>query len=92
MYPVVGSHDQAMIDCARELAAEGGWPSDGWEVEMLLGVRPDYQRQLVRQGVPLRLYAPFGEDWWPYSIRRVGETPRNLWFVLRSMSGRSGRG
>ncbi|PTN39066.1 proline dehydrogenase family protein [Desulfonatronum sp. SC1] len=84
-YPVLGTHDHAMIAFASEVAARNKWPRDKWEVEMLYGVRPDYQWQLVEQGYSLRLYVPFGRDWWPYSIRRVGENPRNLWFVLRSL-------
>ncbi|QGY39981.1 proline dehydrogenase [Pseudodesulfovibrio cashew] len=84
VYPVFGTHDHAMVSFARHVARENGWENDQWEVEMLLGVRPDYQRELVEQGVALRLYLPFGRDWFPYSIRRVGENPKNLGFVLRS--------
>ena len=88
-YPVVGSHDERMIEMARELARTNGWAPDQWEVEMLLGVRPGYQRELADRGVSLRLYLPFGRSWWPYSIRRVGENPKNLGFVLRSAFSRS---
>ncbi|WP_419785716.1 proline dehydrogenase family protein [Pseudodesulfovibrio sp.] len=87
VYPVFGTHDDRMIDLATHIAAANGWKADEWEVEMLLGVRPDYQRELVARGVSLRLYLPFGKDWWPYSIRRVGENPRNMLFVMRSMLG-----
>jgi len=85
--PVFGTHDDRMIDLAAHMAKANGWLPGEWEVEMLLGVRPDYQRELVGRGVRLRLYLPFGRDWWPYSIRRVGENPRNALFVLRSLLG-----
>jgi proline dehydrogenase len=54
---------------------------------MLLGVRSAYQLALVKRGMSVRVYLPFGERWWPYSVRRIGENPRNLWFVLRSLLG-----
>ncbi len=85
VYPVIGSHDHNMIEFTTNLARERGWNKDQWEVEMLLGVRPDYQQKLVQQGVSVRVYLPYGEKWWPYSVRRIGENPRNLWFVLRSI-------
>ncbi|WP_027182932.1 proline dehydrogenase family protein [Desulfovibrio inopinatus] len=85
--PVVGSHDHTMIDYACSLAEQQGWRPDEWEVEMLLGVRPDYQRHLVERGVQVRVYMPYGSSWWPYSIRRIGETPRNLGFVARALLG-----
>ncbi len=85
--PVFGTHDERMITLACQLAAHGGWQPDEFEVEMLLGVRPALQHSLVGQGVRLRLYAPFGTSWWPYSVRRIGENPRNALFVLRSMAG-----
>lgn len=84
VYPVLGTHDHRMIDFARYVANENGWKNTEWEVEMLLGVRTNYQRELIEQGVSLRCYLPFGKDWFPYSIRRIGETPQNLKFVLRS--------
>jgi len=87
VYPVLGTHDERMMRFGASLAQVGGWSSDGWEVEMLLGVRPAVQQRLVRQGTALRLYCPFGQSWWPYSVRRIGENPRNALFVLRSIAG-----
>ena len=52
---------------------------------MLYGVRDAYQRELVRHGAKLRVYLPFGQDWWPCSARRIGENPRNALFVLRPL-------
>ena len=85
VYPVLGTHDHGMIARGAALAARHGWRPDQWEVEMLLGVRPALQRRLVTQGRALRLYLPFGESWFPYAIRRVGERPANVWFVVRSL-------
>ncbi|TVM16398.1 proline dehydrogenase [Oceanidesulfovibrio indonesiensis] len=90
VYPALGTHDHRMIDYAGMVAQANGWRRQDWEIEMLYGVRPGYQRRLVQQGFRVRLYLPFGRSWWPYSIRRVGETPRNLAFVLRSMAGAAG--
>ncbi|UZP66399.1 proline dehydrogenase family protein [Desulfovibrio mangrovi] len=87
VYPVLGTHDERMVRFGAALAERGGWNSGEWEVEMLLGVRSALQRQLVEQGTGLRLYCPFGQNWWPYSVRRIGENPRNALFVLRSMAG-----
>lgn len=92
VYPVLGTHDHTMVEHGARLAEESGWARDKWEVEMLLGVRPDYQRKLAGQGYGVRVYLPYGESWWPYSIRRVGETPRNLAFVLRSLFSRGRKG
>lgn len=86
--PVFGTHDERMIAHADRLAVANGWTRDQWEIEMLLGVRPSLQRDLVARGFSLRLYVPFGESWWPYSIRRVGETPKNLFFVVRALLAR----
>ncbi|EGB15951.1 Proline dehydrogenase [Pseudodesulfovibrio mercurii] len=86
VYPVFGTHDHRMAAFAEHVAQVNGWQRDRWEVEMLLGVRPAWQRELADRGVSVRLYLPFGRDWWPYSIRRVGENPANLGFVFRSMA------
>lgn len=90
VYPALGTHDHRMIDYADTVAQANGWRRRDWEIEMLYGVRPGYQRRLVQKGFRVRLYLPFGRSWWPYSIRRVGETPRNLAFALRAMVGGAG--
>ncbi|WP_231891721.1 hypothetical protein [Achromobacter ruhlandii] len=53
---------------------------------MLYGVRPDWQLALRRLGYAVRVYLPFGADWWPYAVRRVGEHPRNAWLLARSLA------
>ena len=84
-YPAFGTHDERMIAYATERAKANGWTHEQWEIEMLYGVRDALQRELVAKGHRLRLYMPFGKNFWPYSVRRIGESPQNLQFVLRAM-------
>ncbi len=76
---------QAMLDLARRWAAEHQVPSDRFEFQMLHGIRRDVQTRLVRDGCRVRIYVPFGCDWFPYFMRRLGERPANVLFVLRSL-------
>ena len=85
VYPAFGTHDERMIAHATERAKSNGWTHEQWEIEMLYGVRDALQRDLVAQGHRLRLYMPFGKNFWPYCVRRIGESPHNLQFVLRAM-------
>jgi proline dehydrogenase len=84
-FPVFGTHDERMIEPIRALAARNGWQAGQYEFEMLYGVRPELQRRLRESGVQVRLYLPFGEDWFPYAVRRVGESPRNAWLLTRAL-------
>jgi proline dehydrogenase len=84
-YPAIATHDIAMIDLARQWAAERGLPSDGFEFQMLYGVRRDLQAKLVAAGHRVRVYIPFGRQWFPYFMRRLGERPANLTFVIKSL-------
>lgn len=83
VYPVFGTHDHRLHAAIAACAARNGWKPDEWEFEMLLGARDDVARDLVRQGHRVRLYVPFGRDWWPYAMRRIGENPRSIGLVLR---------
>ncbi|WP_315140304.1 proline dehydrogenase family protein [Achromobacter marplatensis] len=85
-HPVFGTHDDRLAGAIMTLARERGWPPDGFEFEMLYGVRPDWQLALRGLGYNVRVYLPFGGDWWPYAIRRVGENPRNAWLLARSLT------
>jgi proline dehydrogenase len=85
-YPVFGTHDDRLAGAIMTLARERGWAPDAFEFEMLYGVRPDWQLALRGLGYNVRVYLPFGADWWPYAIRRVGENPRNAWLLARSLS------
>ena len=71
-----------------ELAVESAASRTGpFEFQMLYGVRPDLQRRLVAEGFPLRVYLPFGSEWYPYLTRRLAERPANTWFFVRALLG-----
>jgi proline dehydrogenase len=88
LYPVFATHDDALARSLIDLARTNGWPPDQYEFELLYGVRPDWQQQLRAQGQAVRVYLPFGTDWWPYAIRRVGENPRNIVLLGRTLLAR----
>jgi proline dehydrogenase len=83
--PVFGTHDDQLIAEIRLIAKNGGWQPGQYEFEMLYGVRSELQRQLRKAGEQVRLYLPFGRDWWPYAVRRVGESPRNAALLARAL-------
>ena len=87
-YPSIATHDDALQRFAAERAAANGWPDDAWEIEMLLGVRDKLAAALAASGRRVRLYLPFGRDWWPYAIRRIGENPANATLLARSLISR----
>ena len=89
-YPAIATHDPAMIDRARRFAAERGILPDRFEFQMLYGIRRDLQTSLVGEGYAVRIYVPFGREWFPYVMRRLGERPANLAFVLRSLLRETG--
>jgi proline dehydrogenase len=84
-YPAVATHDDAMIELTRQWAAEWGVTPDRFEFQMLYGVRRDLQARLVAGGFRVRVYIPFGRQWFPYFMRRLGERPANLTFVMKSL-------
>ena len=85
--PVFGTHDAGLIDTIRGIARRSGWRPGSYEFEMLYGVRESLQRQLLREREQVRLYLPFGRAWWPYAVRRIGESPRNAWLLVRALLG-----
>ncbi len=84
-YPGIATHDPNMIDEAKRYAAAEGIATDRYEFQMLFGVRRDLQEQLVQEGYRLRVYVPFGTQWYPYLMRRLAERPANLWFITGSV-------
>lgn len=88
--PSVATHDLRMIVEATTLARLNGWRADEFELEMLYGVRPDLQLALARRGYRVRVYLPFGAAWFPYAVRRVGESPRNLRFAVAALTAVGG--
>lgn len=84
-YPIIATHDDRIQAETIALARRNGWPQGSYEFEMLLGVRSDIAERLAQQGERVRLYVPFGRDWWPYAVRRIGEKPANGILLARSL-------
>ena len=85
--PGIATHDHKLIEHARRTAERTGAGLQGFEIQMLYGVRRDLQEQLARQGHRVRVYVPYGSAWYPYLARRIGERPANLRFFLRALAG-----
>ena len=84
-YPAIATHDEQLIEETRAYARERGISSDRYEFQMLYGIRRDLQASLVAAGYRMRIYVPFGRQWFPYFMRRLGERPANVAFVLRGI-------
>ena len=84
-YPAIATHDPNMIDAALQHVQAQGLAPSRFEFQMLYGVRRDIQRTLAADGYTVRLYVPFGHEWFPYFMRRLGERPANVGFVIRAM-------
>lgn len=84
--PVIATHDEALQQHASARAQEMGWRRGiEYEFEMLLGVRGELAAAQAARGERVRLYVPFGRDWWPHAMRRIGENPANAWLLARSL-------
>jgi proline dehydrogenase len=83
--PAIATHDPAMIDATRAFAAAHGLDASKYEFQMLYGIRRDLQNSLIRDGLRVRVYVPFGREWFPYFMRRLGERPANIGFVIRGI-------
>ena len=84
-YPAIATHDEKLIDIAKNFAIENGISKDKFEFQMLYGIRRDLQERLITEGYRVRIYVPYGTYWIPYTIRRIRERKENLWFVLRNI-------
>ena len=84
IYHGLATHDEAMIAAAKSYASEHGIDRSRFEFQMLFGVRRDLQRRLVSEGYNVRVYLPFGSDWYPYFMRRLAERPANVLFLARN--------
>jgi proline dehydrogenase len=84
-YPAIATHDTRMIDYTKQVAAEHGVARERFEFQMLFGIRRDLQASLVADGYRMRIYVPFGREWFPYFMRRLGERPANVGFVVRGI-------
>jgi proline dehydrogenase len=84
VYHGIATHDENMVDATRRFAEERGIQPDQFEFQMLYGIRRDLQRSLVAAGYRVRVYIPFGIEWYPYFMRRLAERPANLLFIARN--------
>ncbi len=84
-YPMIATHDPQMIEIASSLASRYGRAAGTYEYQMLYGIRPEEQRRLVASGETVRVYVPYGTEWYGYLMRRLAERPQNLSFFVKSL-------
>jgi proline dehydrogenase len=84
-YPMVATHDERLVRLTKTLVAKHGRDRSTFEFQMLYGVRRDLQEQVVAEGYRLRVYLPYGDQWYPYLMRRLAERPANLYFFLSNL-------
>ena len=87
-YPMVATHDPVLIEIAEALARQHAFAHDSWEFQLLYGVRTEEQERLAALGHRVRVYVPYGEQWYGYLVRRLAERPANLTFLMRSLASR----
>ena len=85
-YPMIASHDPRLIEITGALAAHHGREPDSYEYQMLYGIRPDEQKRIADRGNQMRVYIPYGEEWYGYLMRRMAERPANTMFFLRGLA------
>ncbi|WP_338778273.1 proline dehydrogenase [Metabacillus sp. FJAT-52054] len=84
-YTAVATHDDAIIEYTKQLVEEHNIPLDQFEFQMLFGIRPERQLELANEGYKMRVYVPYGNDWYGYFMRRLAERPANVAFVLKGV-------
>jgi proline dehydrogenase len=84
-YPMIASHDPRIVEIAGTLASRYGREQGSYEYQMLYGIRPDEQRRLAKSGETMRVYVPYGQEWYGYLMRRLAERPQNLSFFVKSL-------
>jgi len=85
VYPAIATHDEKIIEWTIDYIDENKIPKEKFEFQMLYGIRHDLQRKLSEEGYRVRVYIPFGKEWYPYFMRRLGERPANLLFILKNL-------
>jgi proline dehydrogenase len=85
IYHGLATHDEAMIAAAKSFARQQGIAPGHFEFQMLYGIRRDLQRKLVAEGYNVRVYVPFGREWYPYFMRRLAERPANVFFIAKNL-------
>ena len=81
----IGSHDPLRLENAKNYALQVGLPKQAIEFQMIYGIRRDLQDRYLAEGYPVRVYVPYGTQWYPYFMRRLAERPANLWFFLSNL-------
>jgi proline dehydrogenase len=84
-YPMIATHDPRMVEIASSLASRYGRTQGTYEYQMLYGIRPEEQRRLAESGETVRVYIPYGQEWYGYLMRRLAERPQNLSFFVKSL-------
>ncbi|MGD6817276.1 proline dehydrogenase family protein [Metabacillus sp. 84] len=84
-YTAIATHDEAIIEYTKQIVKEYSIPHDQFEFQMLFGIRPERQLELVSEGYKMRVYVPYGNDWYGYFMRRLAERPANVAFVLKGV-------
>ncbi|MDN5895558.1 MAG: proline dehydrogenase family protein [Nocardioides sp.] len=84
-YPMIATHDPRMITIATSIIADTGREKGSYEFQMLYGIRPEEQKRLARTGEKVRVYLPYGSEWYGYLVRRLAERPQNLSFFVKSL-------
>ena len=87
-YVGVATHDDNMFNATKEYASLNKIGLDQFEFQMLYGIRPQAQEQLVQDGYKMRVYVPYGKEWYPYFMRRLAERPANVWFLMKNFFSR----
>jgi proline dehydrogenase len=84
-YHAIATHDERIIEATTRYAQQQAIPASGFEFQMLYGIRRDLQQKLQAEGWRVRVYIPFGPEWYPYFMRRLAERPANLLFLLKNL-------
>lgn len=87
-YPMVASHDPRLVAITASLVERNGRAKGSYEYQLLYGIRPEEQRRLARSGETVRIYLPYGDEWYGYLMRRLAERPANVTFFLRALASR----
>lgn len=84
-FTAIATHDEAIIEYTKQIVSEYSIPKDQFEFQMLYGIRPERQLELIKEGYSMRVYVPFGTDWYGYFMRRLAERPANVAFVIKGV-------
>jgi proline dehydrogenase len=85
IYHAIATHDSRLIEATQSFARAQGIPAENFEFQLLYGIRRQLQRALIQQGWRVRVYVPYGREWYAYFMRRLAERPANLFFLLRHL-------